>query len=779
MKKYSNMGITLLLSVMLFLSGCNAKNNGSNPQSLVSIQISPAMTTLAKGFTSELTATGVHADGSTEDITYEVNWHSDDTSIVSVAENGFATGESEGESMITASIGHIQSNDAKVAVTSAELSSIQITRSSFIVGDGYKIAAGFSIGLTATGAFSDGSTADISHDVSWSSDDMDVAVVTMPEANHSATLKGLTPGVANITALKGDINTTVPIVISDAELVDIQISGANMILPPELSLPVGFHAALIAIGHFSDHSTADITRDVNWNSDNKQAATVISPRGLRAAIVNAHAEGEAVITAGKSDVSGSIDISVTQAELLDIYVTSTNETSEARYSMVTGYGVGLIAMGSFSDNTVVDITNNVSWSSDDASVAVVNNSLINDVANVEGVSKGRATITASKEALSSAANVIVTDAIVTHIDITSDNNTTEANYSTAKGYGFGLKAIAYFSDQTSMDITHLASWISDDLEVATVYAPKAGGQAKVIGVSEGRVYIRVFKDNVEARTNVNVASAVLESIQITKKERDTVDMTVGNSVALLAMGKFSDDSEVNLSNQVKWTSNRRIVASVNVPYNSSVARVVGRGEGTATITAVKGELESEVDVNVAAVETEFGLCGDIDDKYTSPNGACLKIVKLPLKGYVASNPSLAALNKLGYTLQVGPDIVGDKTYSGIAMEGIDDEVIGFGTFNQLGGDEAGEGGEYDRWCQNLNDINFAGLSNWRRADIEDLQLTPFFNGIYGWPGSQRIWTSTPSGDNFKSIFIDEGEQGNVQSTERYKPLYGYCFSPLY
>ncbi len=64
--------------------------------------ISPA--SLGVGFTQQFTATGTYPDGSTADVTSKVTWASSDNTIATINSTGLATGESAGNTNITASL---------------------------------------------------------------------------------------------------------------------------------------------------------------------------------------------------------------------------------------------------------------------------------------------------------------------------------------------------------------------------------------------------------------------------------------------------------------------------------------------------------------------------------------------------------------------------------------------------------------------------------------------------------------------------------------------------
>jgi DNA-binding beta-propeller fold protein YncE len=96
MKKISKIVLTLSLCfvVTAAFASCAPKLN--------SIAVTPATATIAEGATQQFTATGSNSDGSTSDITNQVNWSSSNEAVATISGGGLATGVSAGIVTITA-----------------------------------------------------------------------------------------------------------------------------------------------------------------------------------------------------------------------------------------------------------------------------------------------------------------------------------------------------------------------------------------------------------------------------------------------------------------------------------------------------------------------------------------------------------------------------------------------------------------------------------------------------------------------------------------------------
>ncbi len=140
---------------------------------LTAITITPPNSSIAKGTSEQLIATGDFSDGTTQNLTAFVSWVSSAPSIATVSDapgsQGLVTGIGVGSATITATLGGV-SGATTVTVTSAVLTSIAVTPPN------PSIANGTTVQLTATGIFSDGTTQDLIL-ASWISSSDTIATV--------------------------------------------------------------------------------------------------------------------------------------------------------------------------------------------------------------------------------------------------------------------------------------------------------------------------------------------------------------------------------------------------------------------------------------------------------------------------------------------------------------------------------------------------------------------------------------------------------------------------
>ena len=323
---------------------------------LNSITVDPGVSSIAKGTSQQLTATGNFSDGTTEDLTGSVSWTSADSSIAVVSSAagsaGLVTGEGQGTTSINATRDGVQGS-AELTVTAAVLTSITIDPINPSISNGTFVQ------LTATGNFSDGTTEDLTSTVSWTSANNGVAQVSSVTGSKGL-VAGLSVGSAAISATTLGVHGTTTVTVTPAVLTSITIDPVNP------SIADGTVVQLSAIGNFSDGTTEDLTAVAGWTSANNSVAEVDNAAGYKG-LVTGLSVGSTSITATFGGIQGATTVSVTSATLVSITVTPANP------SIAAGTSLRLAATANFSDGTTEDVTAVASWQSSAPSVAQVSN----------------------------------------------------------------------------------------------------------------------------------------------------------------------------------------------------------------------------------------------------------------------------------------------------------------------------------------------------------------------------------------------------------------------
>jgi uncharacterized protein YjdB len=228
---------------------------------LVSISVSPANSTMPIGAAKQFTATGTFNDATTQDVTASVLWSSSTPASATINNQGLATSVAAGTTTISAASGSI-SGSTLLTVSNVKLASIAVVPASA------QIAASTSLKFTATGTFTDGSTATNLSGVSWKSSKPQFASIRSSGLAH-----GKKPGSVTISATSSGITGTGTLVVGTGTLVSVVISPANP------SVSVGTPQQFAAIGTFSDTSTQDITFNTHWSSSAANVATIANGPG--------------------------------------------------------------------------------------------------------------------------------------------------------------------------------------------------------------------------------------------------------------------------------------------------------------------------------------------------------------------------------------------------------------------------------------------------------------------------------------------------------------------
>jgi|GEM_PF-3397507 len=218
------------------------------------------------------------------------------------------------------------------------------------------IKAGATLQLHAIATMSNGSTSDVTSTSVWTSSKPHVAYVG---ATGLAT--GIESGETQITATCQGISGTGFLTVTSESLVSIEVS------PNPGYTNVGGTCQFAAIGTYSDGSKSDITDMVSWSSSDKSVATISDTTGSNGLATGVKL-GSTTITASSAEysVSNTATLNVRVATLQSIAVYSTDNCVNM------GGTLQYIAMGYYDDNTVSNITNSVSWSSSDPTVASIN-----------------------------------------------------------------------------------------------------------------------------------------------------------------------------------------------------------------------------------------------------------------------------------------------------------------------------------------------------------------------------------------------------------------------
>ena len=517
---------------------------------------------IAKGTGHQFTATGTFSDGTTQDITNIVTWTTTDETIGSISNaagtEGYANGNNTGSVTITATVGEVTAT-AALTVTPATVTAITVTPTN------QSVAKGLYQQYTAVATFSDGTTQDVTNQVTWASSATNNATISNASgSNGKAYAKAV--GSTTISASMDGVTGNTVMTVSAATLVSLSVT------PTSPSVAKGNTQAFTATGVYTDDSTVDVTTTASWSSATTSIATISNASGSQGQ-ASTLAEGSSVITATLDGQTATSTLTVTAATLSSIAIDQTNP------SIANGTSTNLTATATFSDGTTLNITDLSSWTSSATGVATVG-SATGTFGAVSSVGEGTSTITISYNGLTATTTLTVSAATVASIQVTP------STASIAKGYTQQYTATGVYTDGSNQDITTSVTWASSDTGKATISnASGTNGLATTVGV--GSTGITASLGGVTSNTaSLTVTSAVLVSLQI---DQGNTSIAKGSSTNFTVTGIYSDGTSQNLTETVAWTSSDTNVATIsNVSGTKGNASTYPSGQGStgsSTITA--------------------------------------------------------------------------------------------------------------------------------------------------------------------------------------------------
>ena len=513
---------------------------------LISIAVTPTNATLVTGTSQPFTATGTYSNGTTANITSQVNWGSTLTLVATIASGGLATAVSAGTTTISASLAGVTSSTT-LAVQTAALALVTTNVPGGTVNIPYSAA------LTAIGG---------TLPYSWG-----IASGSLPPGlslnptNGTITGTPTNTGVYVFTVRVWDSSSTV---LTTAGSLSITIAALPAVATiwPSTAIP----------GTADSGPDSAVELGVKFRSDVPGSIT-----GLR--FYKA--------TANTGTHVGNL-WSSTGTKLGSI--TFSNETASGWQQML------LTAPVAITSNTVYVASYHSTighYSEDDHYFlsSGVNNpplhALTNGVSGGNGVyAYGASSVFPTNTYLAANYWVDVVFQAAAAPTLTSIA-VMPANPTNLVGATQQFTATGTYSGGSTQNVTSQATWSSSKTAVATI---NTNGLAT--GVSAGTTTISAALAGVTNGTVFTVKAApTLTSIAVLPVNPSIL---VGASQPFTATGTYSDSSTQNLSSRVTWTSSKTAVATINT---NGLATGVSAG-----ITVISAALSGVTATNTLTVQ---------------------------------------------------------------------------------------------------------------------------------------------------------------------------------
>jgi trimeric autotransporter adhesin len=439
---------------------------------VVSISLNPSPLSVYTAYFSgsTITATALMSDGSHKDVGSEATWTSADPTTAAVSGSGNVQGLSPGSTKITATIGQVQASVA-VQVYGPALEHLTLRATPQVARPGDFVT------VTLVATFDMGQTETAIPSATLESSNPGVL-----KLSGNGTGIALSIGKTVITAKLGNqVVGTIEVAVTNATLQRIEVS------PATLSIAYPDRGQLTATGVYSDQSRYDISNLATWSTSDYSILTP-NPGG----VLFPSALGKTTVTASYNSLTGSAEVSIAIGSPVSLNVGTDPITSP-------NYGeFALSAYLNYADGNMLDVTNSVTWSSDDATIASV---LVtpNYPANFQAGHPGNTKIRAKLGSTTSAdVNVTVFNVALLAIDLVDSH----IDVPIGQPYDH-MTAWGTFQDGTQADITHSVVWKTGNTGIATISNdPNTIGQ--VTGIAAGTTSLTATLGSVSATTTATV-----------------------------------------------------------------------------------------------------------------------------------------------------------------------------------------------------------------------------------------------------------------------------------
>ncbi len=543
---------------------------------LDSLTVTLSSSEIRIGESANASAVGIYSNGWLRPMTSLVSWASSQ-SLVATNTGPSLNALAVGNSLITANFDALNAS-ANLNVKSATLSSIQINQLN------PTIPLNGSMAFKATGFYNDGSSTDITSLASWSSANLSVASINTSTGVASAASAGTTL----VTIDYGGQSHQRILTVTNFSVDSIAITPLN---PSGI---IGLGTQLYATAFLSNGSTQDVSASVEWSSATPTVATV-NTQGR----VNSLSAGTTVISAQLGALSTQATFSVSSLIISSLAISSLGTT------LSVGFQQTAKAIATLSNGSTLDVSEDVLWSSLNASVLSVQNA--NPKGRVLALSAGTTSVRAQLASLQATQSVTVTIATLSSINLTPSSTFLW------QGEIKPLKAIGVFSDASTLDITSQVTWSSSDAtKIVMSNSPDSKGFAQVIyvGVATQNVTITATMGAITRNMNAIINPATLNSLQISTS---SLTLPTNALYGFKVFGHYSDGGSVDLTKSATWSSTDTDVAFISNAINDK-GSLYTEELGSISVRAQLGALQSNIvsvtvsDVDpVAVAEVGTGL----------------------------------------------------------------------------------------------------------------------------------------------------------------------------
>lgn len=436
----------LLLASLLSVVGCGSPEPEVEPGSPLALAVYPSHPRVPQDTEEQLRIVGTFADGTTRDLSKQARWSAQAVGggAVAMLAPGLLPASQPGQLQVTVQYGDTQLQ-VPVEVSAVTFKSLAVSPS------GPVFAKGTTQQLAATGTYSDGSTKDLTTQVSWSV--MDVMGSGVVSVDGKGLLLGKSVGKAAVSARYRTKTATTTAEVTAAALTGLGVS------PSTPSIAKGTSQAFKAMGTFTDGSTQEIPSGVTWSIADLIGSGVATIDA--AGVATGKALGSSTVTAAYMGKTAAATLQVTAAALSALRV----DPSPAK--LAKGVRKQFAVLGSYTDGSSLDLTAMSVWKAVDVTGAGVLS--VTGAGQVTALSPGTAKLSATYLTETAVAEVEVTPAVLNALAVAPKTMSLSRTASRA------VQAVGSYSDGTSQDLSSMVSWSAVDVTGSGVVSVDAKG----------------------------------------------------------------------------------------------------------------------------------------------------------------------------------------------------------------------------------------------------------------------------------------------------------------
>lgn len=525
-----------------------ATDNEQNPAviSLTAITVYSDKVSFAVGDVASLGAIGLYSNGTSANISTDVIWSSSDSAKVSILANA-ATAVAAGSATVTATVDGVSSSLVLLPF-SANVTAIELSSSSInLPSDGQTE-------ITVTALYDNGQTTDVTSLSTFTTDDRAVASVS------GGMVSAVAAGSTNLNIDYNGHTATAAITISSAVITSIQVS------PIVGSKVKGATQQFFATATLDNGQTLDITSSASWSSSNTSVLSIAS-----SGLANLNNSAVATVTATYAGLSSDVSFTVTNKTISSLALTL------GATSISTSVTTSASVVANYSDGSSEDVTDSVTFSSSDMSVATISNAQ-STMGQINPVVIGTTTISATLSGVSTAETLTVTGASLVSIAVETNNSLLSS------GVNAYFRAIGSYDDASVVDITSSVTW-----------SLSTGAHGSILNSSQDKgLFINTFSGgSTTALTITATLGATNGSLEILLAPATITSITVNPQSAIMntaqntdlrALAHFSDGASMDITDVVTWSSADTSIVMVS---NSVVdaGRVSSLTEGSVNVSA--------------------------------------------------------------------------------------------------------------------------------------------------------------------------------------------------